>query len=198
MPFLNSGRSATNVRVHSLLHLKLLSPIFLQAVASGRQRPQSALANATAAISNLYKACGLVDLTASMDIRMFASKALVKAYSTVPMSRSSVMPVSAFTSMYMAWADDDKLSVKDLRLKALTLLALALMLRPSDVAPRGQVLNPSTNKPESLLFTTDNVTFMDNGSAQIRFLGIKNDTARKGLRSHCLQLNLLRLILCWC
>ena len=121
-----------------------------------------------------------MDLTASMDIRMFASKALVKAYSTVPISRSSVMPVSAFTSMFMAWADDDKLSVKDLRLKALTLLALALMLRPSDVAPHGQVLNPSTNKPESLLFTTDNVTFIDNGSAHIRFLGIKNDTARKG------------------
>ncbi len=155
---------------------------FLHTLAMDTHRPKSTVVNAVTAMSNLYKAYGLPDLTASANIRMFANKALVKAYSTTPMERSNVMPVSAFTNMFLSWGDDDMLSIKDLRLKTITLLALCLMLRPSDVAPRGLVFNPTSGQREPLLFTLNNVTFLDDGSAKIRFFGIKNDSDRKGFQ----------------
>ena len=62
-------------------------------------------------------------ITSNVDLHLFANKALVKALSTKPMKRSNVMPVAAFTSMFLGWPVDDVLSIKDLRLKSLTSLS---------------------------------------------------------------------------
>ena len=69
------------------------------------------------------------------------------------------------------------------------------MLRPSDIAPRGQVLNSDTNTSEPLLFSTDNIIFLDNGAAKVIFFGIKNDTDRAGFEVVLPPLIPTRLIL---
>lgn len=143
-------------------------------------RPKSAINTACSAIANLCKAFGIKNILESEDLKLFANKSLVKATCTEPMRKSKVMPIAPFIALFVSWPDDYRLSIKDLRLKVLTLLALALMLRPSDVAPHGHFFNDTTQKPEALIFSTDNVMFQEDGSAKVRFFGIKNDTDRSG------------------
>jgi hypothetical protein len=53
------------------------------------------------------------------------------------MVRSSAMPIQPFVSMFESWESNEFLPLKRLRLKAITLLALSVMGRPSDLAPKG-------------------------------------------------------------
>ena len=55
------------------------------------------------------------------------------------------------------------MSLKHLRLKAITLLALALMLRPSDVAPKATIFDANTGDIQTVLFTTDMLEFCADG-----------------------------------
>ena len=48
------------------------------------------------------------------------------------------------------------------------------------MAPRGKFVNKDSGVEESLLFTTDQITFHDDGSVTVVFFGIKNDTSREG------------------
>lgn len=50
--------------------------------------------------------------------------ALVKSGTSRPMQRSKVMPISSFPDLFLKWDDNNKLDLKALRLKAITLLAL--------------------------------------------------------------------------
>ena len=59
-------------------------------------------------------------------------------------------------------------------------MALALMLRPSDIAPHARIYDSEVTGGKPLLFTTSNILFSDDGSAKITFMGIKNDTNRTG------------------
>ena len=90
------------------------------------------------------------------------------------------MPVKPFADIFQQWPDNDKLCIKDLRLKAVTLMALTLMLRPSDIVPKAVNLNNQTHMQTNWLFTTDNVRFHDSGCAKVVFHGIKSDTNRSG------------------
>ena len=54
-------------------------------------------------------------------------------------------------------------------------MALTLMLRPSDIAPKAVYFNNETHVHTiNWLFTTDNVRFHDSGCAKVVFHGIKN------------------------
>ena len=150
-------------------------------VADASDAPKSALKIAQAALSHLYK----VQLKAegnpmdSLYISMLMSS-LVKSATYRPLVKSKVMPVKPFAELFKRWPDNDQLCIKDLRLKAITLMALTLMLRPSDIAPKAVHFNGQTLEQNAWLFTTENVCFLDSGSATVVFHGIKNDTSRSG------------------
>ena len=104
----------------------------------------------------------------------------MKSATQKPMAKSLVVPIQPFRDLFLGWHTNDQLSIKDLRLKTITLLALTLMLRPSDIATKAVHFDRKTMQQESWLFTTDNITFLDSGEAKIIFHGIKNDTSRTG------------------
>ena len=89
------------------------------------------------------------------------------------------MPIAPFRDLFMGWPDNHKLSIKDLRLKAITLLALTLMLRPSDIAPKSVYFDAVSNTSKPVIFSTDNLCFAE-GNLTVTFHGIKNDTSRSG------------------
>lgn len=106
--------------------------------------------------------------------------ALVKSSTTKPATRTPIMPLVAFDELFRSWEDNNGVSLKDLRLKAITLLAIAFMTRPSDLAPRGQYFDPSSNSCVAFTFSRDQLMFHEDGSLTVTFFGIKNDSSRTG------------------
>jgi len=92
------------------------------------------------------------------------------------------MPIQPFRDLFTDWAENTLLSVKDLRLKAITLMAFVLMLRPSDIAPKAVHFNNQSGSADNFVFSTDNIVFCDNGEAIIVFHGCKNDSSRSGFQ----------------
>ena len=115
------------------------------------------------------------------DIRKLIT-ALIKSGTTAPRVLSSVIPIEPFQKLLKEWPENDLLSTKQLRMKSLTLLAFVLMLRPSDVAPNAQYYNPILDSGERHIFTTDHLTFNQDGSLSVIFHGIKNDYDRDGYK----------------
>ena len=115
---------------------------------------------------------------------MTLNPALVKGSTSEPLTHSKAMPISPFRQLFLSWRDNAYLTVKDLRLKAITLLALTLMLRPSDIAPRAEMLDPETKTSHRLVFSRDRVKFHDDGSATVVIFGVKNDCQRTGFDVH--------------
>jgi hypothetical protein len=155
---------------------------FFCELADSSKKPRGVLNMAYAAIKNYFKVTGLdTNLIFDDDLDRLL-KGLVKSGTTVPMSRSSSMPASAFSTMFLDWLDNSLLSIKDLRLKCIVLMSLTLMLRPSDIAPRGVHFNPDTGLESKLLFTTDCVEFLNDNSVRVTIFGSKNDTNRAGFQ----------------
>lgn len=151
---------------------------FLCTIASKSQRPQSVLRTASAAIGHLYKAKGLENIVQDESLQRLIT-ALIKSGTECPMTRSKVMPVENFHDLFTTWPENETLSVKDLRLKALTLLALTLMLRPSDIAPNSVLFDDSSGLTLKQNFTLKNIVF-EKDHLKVTFFGIKNDAQRKG------------------
>ncbi len=84
--------------------------------------------------------------------------------------------------MFESWPSDNDLDIKRLRMKAVALLSLVLMLRPSDVAPKSKLFDPWTNTTCPVIFSTKDVHFTENGGATIWIRGTKNDTDRAGFQ----------------
>ena len=133
----------------------------------------------SAALSAVYDACGQPNLTNDPLIVRLAD-AIIKSGTSLPLQRSRVMDVAAFVRMFQAWPPNEDLSVKQLRLKAVTLLAIALMLRPSDIAPLARHFDVNSEVSSRFIMSTDQVTFCADGSMKVSFLGIKNDLHRSG------------------
>jgi integrase len=131
-----------------------------------------------AALGHVYSALKLSDLTKDSNIVRLVS-ALVKSGTTKPMKKSTVLPVDKFMQLFESWDDNSLLSVKLLRLKAVTLLALALMLRPSDVAPNAQMFDSQTLQVQSVVFTKSMLRFTQDGMF-VTVFGVKNDVQRSG------------------
>ena len=151
---------------------------FLCSICDNSDRPRSVLNTALAALSHVYRALEQQDLTKDAHIVRLTT-ALVKSQTVRPMKKSTVLPVDRFTEMFRSWGSNDSLSLKHLRLKAITLLALALMLRPSDVAPKATIFDANTGDIQTVLFITDMLEFRADG-VKVTFFGIKNDAQRSG------------------
>jgi len=149
---------------------------FLREVADKSDRPNSVLHTTIAALGHLYTVKGICNVVDSPEIRLLIT-GLVKSGTIAPMVRSKVMPVQKFNGLFSSWPENVYLEVKNLRLKAICLLALALMLRPSDIAPKA--LHSENNHVEQICFSVKQVEIQTD-SAKFTFFGIKNDTSRSG------------------
>ena len=158
---------------------------FLCNIANSSDRPRSSLNNATAAINCFYEAINETGKNPlqDTDVRKLVG-ALVKTGTVIPRKKTPVMSIEPFKCLFLQWPKNEQLTVKQLRLKTLTLLALVMMLRPSDPAPRGQTYNQGNKSMEKMVLSTDQIEFNDDGSATINLFGIKNDTRREGFEVH--------------
>ena len=154
---------------------------FMCELADNSERPQSVLKSALAAISCLYKVKAADDISQRREVHDMKD-ALIKCATTRPMERSKVMPVKPFYKLFKSWPKNEDLSIKHLRLKVITLMALTLMLRPSDIAPKGtHVIGTDKTK---YVFSTDNIKQLADGGLMVTFFGTKNDTSRSGFEVH--------------
>ena len=153
---------------------------FLCQLANKSQRPESMLKTAVAAVACLFEGLGKISPTNNSDIKRLVT-GLVKTQTFAPMCRSKPMPIQPFINLFTVWGDNSSLSVKQLRLKSITLLALVCMNRPSDLAPRGVKSSRSEDSTTTqIVLSLDNIVFCEDGSMTIHFWGIKNDTTRSG------------------
>ncbi len=98
-------------------------------------------------------------------------KGLTKVETKAPLQRTGTIPSKTLLHLFQTWPENFALLLQDLRLKAITLLALSVMLRPSDIAPRS-----------GIVFRRSAVTVQEDQSVELYFLGIKNDADRDGFR----------------
>ncbi len=152
---------------------------FLCQVADSSDRPESILKSSSAAISCYYHGLGMTSPMESRDIRTLMS-ALVKSGTKRPAGRTPVMPADVFYHLFKSWPDNMLLDISRLRLKAVTLLALSLMTRPSDMAPKATLFDSETGRKEQVVFARKQVQFHQDGAATFLFFGTKNDSARTG------------------
>ena len=154
---------------------------FLVGECSVSDRPHSTLRCMSAALAALYEVMGVANpLHDPLLVRL--SQAIVKSGTRAPMTRSSVMDVSAFVRLFESWAVNESLPLKLLRLKAICLLAIALMLRPSDIAPLSMRFDAGSGVTSPFVMSTDQLQFRSDGTLQVTFLGIKNDAQRTGFQ----------------
>ncbi len=142
---------------------------FILAIGSSSDRPRSKLNQFSAALACFSKVSGL-NLVLSQDLRKLMD-AVVKQDTTQPLRRAAVMPTEPFLQLFMNWPSNPHLPLERLRLKAVTLLALSAMLRPSDIAPTS-----------GTIFSRKAVNILDNGAIEMYLHGIKNDSDRDGFR----------------
>ena len=155
----------------------LLAEFFVQ-VASGSNRPKAILSSTSAALNMFFSAVNRIDVM-DQDVRRLID-GLVKSGTTEPMRRTKVMPTQPFINMFRSWGENNDLSVWSLRLKAITLLALSVMLRPSDIAPKSKSV-----QEECLMgnqFKRSWLDFSVNGYLVLYLFGNKNDYKREGFR----------------
>lgn len=152
---------------------------FLCYLADGSERPSSTLKSAMAALSCFYRSVDLSNPFQDYHIHQLVT-ALVKSGTVIPGKRTPIMDIETFIQMFSKWEDNEKLSLAKLRLKTITLLAFVIMARPSDLAPKAVNFGKDSLETDMVLFSTDNVTFHDDGSLTVNLFGIKNDTDRSG------------------
>ncbi len=153
-------------------------------ITDGSTRPASILKTHLAALSHLYHVMDMHDVTRDTEIAHL-HKALIKSSTHQPCHRTAVLPIQPFMNLFRAWGFNDSLSVSQLRLKTIVLLALSVMLRPSDIAPRAKLFNPTDpNSPNLAIFSTDQLEFHPDGSCDMFFHGIKQDSDRSGFQVH--------------
>ena len=153
--------------------------LFLCDIADGSDRPKSALNCARAALSHMFLAYGLSNPLSDPWVCHLIT-ALIKSGTSEARTRSNVIPVAPIRELFPTWPPNSQLDTKRLRLKCITTLALALMLRPSDIAPRGTSYCPSSGVSAAMTFKRSHIQFWDDGTASVTFHGIKNDTLRDG------------------
>ena len=108
------------------------------------------------------------------------TSALTKSATVKPAVRTSIMPLRPFYDLFCSWKDNQDLMLDMLRLKAVTLMAITFMARPSDLAPMGVLFDPTTLSVKNQVFSTNNIKFNTDGSMCVRFFGTKNDSTRTG------------------
>ena len=148
---------------------------------SASDRPHSTVRCVSAALSALYETTERHNPAHDPFVSRL-TQAIVKSGTRAPMARAAVMDISPFVRLFQSWLDNESLTLQQLRLKTITLLSLALMLRPSDIAPLARRYDASTDLTDKLVMTTDQLQFTSDGFLQVTFFGIKNDSQRTGFQ----------------
>lgn len=151
---------------------------FLCSLADKSDRPQSVLKTALAALGMWFRVHDIESPLASKEAS-YLFTALVKSSTKRPAKRTAIMPLAPFISMVNSWEMDCSLSLKQLRLKAVLLLTIALMARPSDLAPKAKMFD-GVQTTSLVTFSKDRLQFHPDGSLTVVLFGIKNDTDRSG------------------
>lgn len=152
---------------------------FLCVIADSSDRPASQLKSAVAAVNNLYCALDMQSPAHHPDICRLTT-ALTKSATVKPAVRTAIMPLKPFYDLFCSWQDNQDLPLDKLRLKAVTLMAMTFMARPSDLAPMGMAFDPLTFSTKNQVLSTHNVIFQGDDSMCVRFFGTKNDSSRSG------------------
>lgn len=137
---------------------------FLVAKSEQSDRPESLLRAVMAALTNFFSIRGRRNPFNQELLNLV--KALVKHSTKRPSGRTKVMPMEPLSRLFESWGENNTLTLSQLRQKALTLLTMACMARPSDLAPK-------------VGFVRSQLSFRDT-SVTVLFFGIKNDTNRQG------------------
>lgn len=151
---------------------------YLCDLAMTSKRPKSMLNTTVAALTCFSDACCIKNPVTPRINRLIV--ALIKTGTSAPMKKTEAMPVQPIMDLFLSWPGNYRLTLEQLRRKAVTLLALSLMLRPSDIAPKGKVYNKQTKRLETRIMTTDQIRFFTDGSMKVTLHGIKNDYHRDG------------------
>ena len=149
---------------------------YLCSVCDASDRPKSVLTANVSALNKYFSALNISGV--SENIHVFV-QALTKSGTKSPMQKTPVMPVDLFHDLFNGWPDNDNLSVKDLRLKAVCLLALVIMARPSDLAPNAGVFDQESFEFSKIILSTENFEFSVD-CMKLYLHGIKNDYQRDG------------------
>ena len=149
---------------------------YLCQLSDASDRPKSVLTSSLSALNKCFTGVNLKPV--SSEVHTFV-QALIKSGTKSPMVKTPVMPVHVFLSLFNEWPSNDRLSIKDLRLKCICLLALSFMARPSDFAPRACLFDCDSFELSRFILSTDDVVFSDDG-VKFTFHGIKNDYSRDG------------------
>ncbi len=152
---------------------------FMCSIADSSPRPKSQLNSTVAALTCLCNSLDITNPWTGTRMKILVNS-LVKSSTSLPMTKTPVMPIQPFTDLFGGWSSNDNLSLKCLRLKTLCLLALVLMLRPSDVAVKSQGFDSELCVPSQMVFSEHQVTFNPDGTLSVCFHGIKNDYDRDG------------------
>lgn len=151
---------------------------FLAQVALQSDRPKSKVNVCVAAIQCLYSAFDMDNICDNYPVRRLVC-GIIKGGTQCPRIKTPAMPIEPFQKLFCSWADNETLSIQCLRLKCITLLALVAMLRPSDIAPRGSVIDQDM-VIKKIIFSVNDVAFLDDGTMNITIHGNKNDYDRDG------------------
>ena len=146
-------------------------------IVSVSERPASMINCIMAALAHVYKILNIKDFTSDFFIRQFVL-GIIKSSTNSHRTKSNVMPIEKFTN-YFHKLDNNKIDIKILRLKCITLLALVTMLRPSDIAPKAMWVDSDGNE-HNYTFNRDQIRFNTNGSMSVVIHGNKNDSDRSG------------------
>ena len=139
--------------------------LYLVKKAQSSERPESLLRTISAALKQFFLAKFGHD---PMDSEILCLiQGLIRSNTTRPRERTKIMPVESFVSLFSKWNDNHILSIACLRQKAITLLALTALCRPSDIAPQA-------------IFRRSQIIQNSDSSLTLRFFGIKNDRKREG------------------
>ena len=153
---------------------------FLCTIANSSDRPESQLNVASAAIGAYFTCLGLPNpINEDHDLIMLKD-ALIKSGTKVARTRSKVMPITPFVKMFKSWGENQSLTTSQLRMKAIVLLALVMMLCPSDIATHARLYSLDNGNFVSSVLSTDQVEFHSDGTMTVTLLGIKNDKDRQG------------------
>ena len=147
-------------------------------LAETASRPQSVVNTFLSALKQVFRAKGLPDISENHTIKRLVT-AVTKSQTEKAMTRSTVLPVKTIVESIRLWGENDSLSIKQLRIKTISLLAIAMMLRLSDVAPNATFFDKESKDEKKIIFSTDMLVFKDNG-VEVTLFGTKNDLARKG------------------
>lgn len=147
-------------------------------LAENSTRPQSCVNIFLAAIKQVFRASDMKDITDNFAIKRLVT-AVTKSQTERPMKRSAVLPVGQLLDTIKLWGVNSSMPIKFLRIKTISLLAISLMLRPSDIAPNATFFEGDSLEEQKIVFSTDMVVFKES-IMEVTLFGTKNDLDRKG------------------